>query len=125
MASNRLKTLGYIEALCKDAFGNGLTGNPERSLRFLREAINIIRLLKKFEETHHPKDGKAIEEAMREMLEAELTWPKHVMNPETMKQYMELGLLENSDTGAEMLPMPKVLTNIFESNTITGLEQKR
>ena len=42
MSKTFLKNNAAIQALVKDAYGNGISGNTERSLRFIREALKLL-----------------------------------------------------------------------------------
>lgn len=51
MSKTLLKHNDTILALARDAYGNGIGGNQERSLLFMREVIRMLELQRKVIET--------------------------------------------------------------------------
>lgn len=78
MSKTLLKNNDTILALARDAYGNGIGGNQERSLLFMREVIRMLELQRKVIETK--ADARATlafdSENRRILREEGAVWPK-------------------------------------------------
>jgi hypothetical protein len=85
-------------ALCQDALGNGSSGNTERSLRFVAEAVQVLNAVADL----HTAKGKVTAEMQAEKnLRAALAaagdkadWPKFEMNAEALEQFKDAAWLQ-------------------------------
>lgn len=78
MSKTLLKNNRTILALARDAYGNGIGGNQERSLRFTREVIRMLELQHKVIETKAEARATLAfdDENMRIIREEAAVWPK-------------------------------------------------
>lgn len=64
-----------IRALLSDAYGNGLSGNTERSLRFIREALQLLEAQQAvIEDKNDARKQMAFDRLNRQAMEQE-GWP--------------------------------------------------
>lgn len=90
---NKVETaaVGFVQSLCKDALGNGITGNTERSLRYTADALRVLTAMDALTAAKGNSLAEmAAERALRELLSSvgdKPTWPKFEMNAEVFAQY--------------------------------------
>lgn len=93
MAKRNIRTaaLGSALGLAQDAFGNGSSGNQERSLRYIADAVRVLRATFALEEAKGDVRAEmAAEKALADVLQAvgdKPDWPKFEMNADVFAQY--------------------------------------
>lgn len=81
------------KALCQDALGNGSSGNTERALRFVADAVRVLNAVADLQvakgkitaEIQAEKDLRATLASVGDKAE----WPKFEMNAEVFQQFSE------------------------------------
>lgn len=85
--------VSYARALCQDALGNGRSGNAERSLRFVADAIRVLNAIAELQAAKGKVTAEIqAENNLREVLASvgdKADWPKFEMNAETFARYSE------------------------------------
>jgi hypothetical protein len=82
-------------AMARDAFGNLITGNDERALRFLSEQIKLLEATVALAESKNgAKESSALEALMRSQVTMEDDWPKFSGDnlQESMKKWSAKGI---------------------------------
>jgi hypothetical protein len=87
-------------AMARDAFGNLITGNDERALRFIAEQVKLLEAVVALSESKNGvKENAALEALLRSQVTMEDEWPKfsgeHLQ--EHMKKWSDKGI--TSDMG--------------------------
>lgn len=76
MSKTHLRITNSALALCKDAYGNGLSGNEVRSMKFLAEAIKVLTAQQTaLASKNDVRDLAAADLAIAASFEAENTFP--------------------------------------------------
>lgn len=85
--------LGTALALAQDAFGNGITGNEERSLRYIADAVRVLRAgLALAEAKGDVRTEMAAEKDLADVLQTvgdKPDWPKFVASAEGVAKYLK------------------------------------
>jgi len=98
-------------ALARDAYGNALSGNPERSLWYLRGLIQLAELNDKVIETKADvRATMAFDKLNRELAEQE-GWPAYDNSAvqESLKKWAEKGLTLNVLPAVDKKDLPEEL----------------
>lgn len=84
-------------ALCQDALGNGSSGNTERSLRFVAEAVRVLSAVTELQAAKGKVTAEIqAEKNLREVLASagdKADWPKFEMNAEVFEQFSKAAWL--------------------------------
>lgn len=93
MSKSLQRSVDVALSLCLDAYGNGISGNTERSLRFLAGAVPILKAMSA--SLAHKGDIKlemALAKALSDTDHIEETMPRHIPDPATIQSWLEKGL---------------------------------
>ena len=111
MSKTLARNNGALLALARDAYGNALSGNPERSLWYLRGLIQLAELNAKVIDTKADvRATMAFDKLNRELAEQE-GWPAydHSKVEENLKMWAERGLTLNVLPAANKDDLPEAL----------------
>ncbi len=85
-------------ALCQDALGNGSSGNTERSLRYVAEAVRVLSAVAALQAAKGKVTAEMqAEKNLREVLANagdKADWPKFEMNAEAFEQFKDATWLQ-------------------------------
>jgi hypothetical protein len=76
MSKTLAKNNSAIVALVRDAYGNGLSGNTERSLRFIREALKLLEAQHEVIETKGDARKQLAFDALNREAAQQSGWPE-------------------------------------------------
>jgi hypothetical protein len=91
MSESLKRANGLALALCRDAYGNGISGNSERSLRYTKAAIELLELAGRLDADEAKADAQV--QTWYYVFERDLdTWPPFAFNDEAMHRNAKAGL---------------------------------
>ena len=76
MSKTLAKNNSSIRALVRDAYGNGISGNTERSLRYIREALLLLEAQQEVIETKGDARKQLAFEKLNRVAAEQDGWPK-------------------------------------------------
>jgi hypothetical protein len=76
MSKTLAKNNSAILAVVRDAYGNGLSGNTERSLRFIREAVKLLEAQQEVIETKGDARKQLAFDALNREAAQQRGWPE-------------------------------------------------
>lgn len=76
MSKTLAKNNAAIVALVRDAYGNGLSGNTERSLRFIREALKLLEAQQEVIETKGDARKQLAFDSLNREAAEQPDWPR-------------------------------------------------
>lgn len=86
-------------ALCQDALGNGSSGNTERSLRFVAEAVRVLNAVADLQAAKGKVTAEIqAEKNLKEVLASagdKADWPKFEMNAEAFEKFAQASWLQD------------------------------
>jgi hypothetical protein len=94
MSKTLAKNNSHIRALLRDAYGNGLSGNTERSLRYVREALTLVEAQQEVIETKGDARKQMAFDKLNRAAAEQKGWPAfdHSKVQESLSAWAEKGL---------------------------------
>lgn len=94
MSKTLAKNNSSILALVRDAYGNGISGNTERSLRYIREALRLLEAQQEVIETKGDARKQMAFDKLNRAAAEQDGWPKFDGSKvqESIQQWAEKGL---------------------------------
>lgn len=77
-SSTEKQAVNMALALCRDAFGNLYSGNDERGMRFLTEAVKVLSQLSVLQQSGDFRAEKALSTVLSNVPMTEESFPKHI-----------------------------------------------
>lgn len=129
MSKTLLKNNRSILALARDAYGNGISGNTERSLRFIREAVRMLELQAKIIESKGDARAQLAFEAENRRINREETteWPQfdRSLMAGSIEQWAAKGLTPEILPAVEDEALTAMAKSGKESVQLSGDDAKR